>query len=147
MGADRALFPKEEEWAAALYQQIRLDYKDKMSYCTIWELDGIPAGHCNVNKIVYGSHAYMHLHLWNTSDRMKGMGSKLIRLSLPFFIQNLQLEKLYSEPYALNPAPNSALKKAGFELQDTYSCIPGTINFEQQVNLWVLSSERIHEYK
>ena len=57
----------------------------------------------------------MHLHLWNTTHRKKGVGSILIKKSLPLFFKNYQLEYLDCEPYALIPAPNKTLEKIGFQ--------------------------------
>jgi len=136
MGADPQKMPPREQFRQMLTHQVSLDFKDKQSFATIWELDGQPIGHCNVNKIIFGKEAYMHLHLWNQANRKSGMGQQLVKLSLPWFFDKLQLETLYCEPYALNPAPNKTFEKAGFEFVRSYICIPGTINFEQEVNLW-----------
>lgn len=142
MGADPAKMPIREHWEKMLSQQLTQSYEEKQSYGVIWEADGQPVGHSNVNKIRFGQEAYMHLHLWNSGLRRKGMGVELVRLSLPFYFENLQLKTLYSEPYALNPAPNKTLDKAGFELVKTYTTIPGYLNFEQEVNLWEMTRER-----
>jgi RimJ/RimL family protein N-acetyltransferase len=99
-------------------------------------------GHCNTNPTFFGNDAYMHLHLWNTDARQKGAGTTLVKMTLPYFFEKLQLKKLYSEPYALNPAPNKTLEKVGFELIKEYITTPGTINFEQPVKRWELSYER-----
>lgn len=136
MGADPAKMPVREEFQNMLTNQIKLDFKDKQSFATIWELDGQPIGHCNVNKIVFGKEAYMHLHVWNNQNRQSGLGQQLVRLSLPWFFTKLELDVLYCEPYSLNPAPNKTLEKVGFAFVRSYTCVPGTINFEQEVNLW-----------
>ena len=87
----------------------------------------------------------MHLHLWNTGTRQKGMGTALVKLTLPFFFINYHIKKLYCEPYALNPAPNKTLEKAGFKFVKKFTTIPGWLNFEQEVNLWEMSYERFSE--
>ena len=84
----------------------------------------------------------MHLHIWENGARKKGMGTALVKLGLPFFFKNLKLKKIYCEPYALNPAPNKVLEKAGFEFLKTYITTPGFLNFEQAVNLWQFTYER-----
>ncbi len=136
MGADPAKLPDEESWHQMLRQQVNTPYQDKQSYCTIWEIDGKAAGHCNVNKIVFGKEAYLHLHLWQKDSRQKGIGTQLVQLSLPYFFRNLELQTVYSEPYALNPAPNRTLEKAGFHFVKEYTTVPGSLNFEQPVCLW-----------
>lgn len=83
----------------------------------------------------------MHLHLWNTNTRQKGIGTKLVKKSLPFFFNNLKLQTLYCEPYVLNIAPNKTLEKVGFKFDKKYITTPGSINFEQEVNRWFMSIE------
>lgn len=145
MGADIAKIPNKEEWQKMLSEQISKPLQQKQSYCIIWQLDEKPIGHSNVNKIIYAQEAYMHLHIWTSSIRKKGLGIELVKMTLPYFFENLQLKKLYCEPYALNPAPNKILQKAGFEFVKKYTTIPGSLNFEQEVNLWELSDEKLKE--
>lgn len=139
MGADITKLPSREQWREMLSTQLRQPYQEKQSYATIWLADGEPVGHCNVNKIVFGKEAYMHLHLWRVGARQKGMGTTLLKLSLPYFFANLQLEKVICEPYALNPAPNKTLARVGFRLINEYTTVPGMINFEQPVKRWELT--------
>jgi RimJ/RimL family protein N-acetyltransferase len=139
MGVDLKKMPSHEQWISMLSTQLNQAYTEKQSYCTIWELDKKPVGHSNINKIVFGKEAYMHLHLWDNQNRQKGLGVSFVSQSIPFFFNNMKLETLFCEPYALNPAPNHTLKKLGFNFEKTYSTVPGWINFEQEVNLWSLS--------
>lgn len=145
MGAIKEMVPDEKYWQEALQTQIRSDYDKKQSYCTIWLMDGEPVGHCNVNKIIFGQEAYMHLHLWKADKRKSGMGTALVMLSMPFFFKNLQLKTLYCEPYALNPAPNATLKKLGFDFIKEYMTIPGSLSFEQPTNRWALSLKQFQK--
>ncbi|MET0393020.1 MAG: GNAT family protein [Chitinophagaceae bacterium] len=144
MGADPAKVPGREQWLSMLGAQLEQSYRDKQSYCIIWLIGGIPSGHSNVNRITWGEEAYMHLHLWHTDARRQGCGPALVKMTLPYFFENLQLKKLCCEPYALNPAPNKVLEKAGFTFVKQYTTTPGFINFEQPVNHWELS---LDEYK
>jgi RimJ/RimL family protein N-acetyltransferase len=141
MGVDLDKMPTRMEWEKMLLEQLVLPYKEKKSYCIIWEVDGIASGHSNINKIEFGKEAYMHLHLWDAGLRKKGLGTELIRLTLPRFFENYQLQHLYSEPYALNPPPHKVLEKAGFTLVREYITVPGAINFEQPVKLWKITRE------
>lgn len=138
MGADIEKIPTSEYWENALATQIAHDYHEKQSYCMIWLLNGAAIGHCNVNKIVFGQEAYMHLHMWKEEERTKGLGTQFVKLSIPFFFRNLHLETLYCEPTAFNAAPNKTLPKLGFEFVEEYSTTPGIICFEQNVKLWKL---------
>jgi RimJ/RimL family protein N-acetyltransferase len=138
MGADKAKLPSREQWRQMLATQISQDYPEKQAYAIIWELNGEAVGHCNVNKIEFGESAYMHLHIWQPEHRKGGHGQAFLEMTIPFFFKNMQLKRLYCEPYALNPAPNRILPKLGFTLVKSYVTTPGFINFEQEVNLWVM---------
>src|SRR6188768_1765809 len=142
MGVDLTKIPERDELVNMLGQQLDKPYSQKQSYALIWLIDRIPSGHSNINKIVFGEEAYMHLHLWNSSERKKGMGLNLVRMSLPEFFNNFNLQKLFCEPYALNDAPNRTLGKIGFDFVKRYRTIPGSLNFEQEVNRWELSVEK-----
>jgi RimJ/RimL family protein N-acetyltransferase len=143
LGVDLSKMPTREQWREMLAAQINQPYEQKKSYCIIWEMDGKPIGHSNINKIICGEEAYMHLHIWQADSRMKGHGSSFIQLTLPWFFEKYNLKRLYCEPYACNPAPNKALAKAGFEFVKEYVTIPGWINFEQPVKLWVIKRENV----
>jgi RimJ/RimL family protein N-acetyltransferase len=111
----------------------------RQSYCTIWQEGRQAIGHCNVNKLVFGQEAFMHLHLWCPDRRYQGLGMPLVRQSLKLFFGRLELQDLYCEPYALNPAPNAVLARVGFDFDKQYVTVPGSINFEQMVNRWRMS--------
>src|SRR5665213_453769 len=64
-----------------------------------------------------------------------------LRQSLKLFFDRLELQDLYCEPFALNPAPNAVLAKVGFTFVKKYVTVPGLINFEQEVNRWHMSRE------
>ncbi len=142
MGVDINKIPSEKVWKSMLVEQMAQPYNNKKSYYIIWEFDGKPAGHSHVNKIIFGREAYMHFHLWNHESRKLGYGTELVKMTLPSFFENLKLKYLYCEPYALNPSPNKALNKIGFEFIKEYITIPGFLNVEQKVNLWLLTYEK-----
>jgi len=142
MGVDLTKIPKEEDFRKMLSTQLTQPYNEKQSYCIIWQVESKPIGHSNINKITFGEEAYMHLHLWNSDVRKKGMGTQLVKMTLPYFFKNMELKKLYCEPYALNPAPNNTLKKVGFDFVKEHITIPGSLNFEQPAKLWELSLEK-----
>lgn len=137
MGVDLKKLPTREGLISMLQGQLALPIKKKMSFALIWEQDGEAIGHCNVNEIEFGVTAKMHLHLWNNSNKQKGIGLELLKKSIPVFFDKLELKTLVSEPYALNLAPNKTLEKAGFTLEKRYVTTPGSLNFEQEVCRWV----------
>jgi len=136
MGVQPSKLPEVEEWNKLIAEDLTQPVELRQFYYLIWELDGISVGHANINKIVYGDHAFMHLHLWRPTDRRAGHGTKFVRETLPMFATKFRLTQLFSEPFAGNPAPNKTLPKAGFKLVRTYETIPGWINYHQTVNRW-----------
>jgi RimJ/RimL family protein N-acetyltransferase len=147
MGVDLEKLPTRKQLSQTLLAQINIPLEQRRSYCIIWEVDGEPVGHCNTNPTIFGKEAFMHLHLWNAAVRKKGLGTMLLKMSLPYFFEKLKLKRLFSEPYALNEAPNKALHKIGFELVKEYTTIPGSLNFEQPVKRWELPLEKYLQLK
>lgn len=145
MGVDLNKLPDGETLTDMLTTQLELPTAEKASYALIWLLENTPVGHTNVNKISFGEEACMHLHIWQSGYRQSGMGTALVKRSLPYFFENLRLKRLFCEPYALNPAPNKTLEKVGFEFVKRYRTIPGAINFEQEVNRWKLTREKYEQ--
>lgn len=147
MGVDMNKLPSREEFAEMLAHQIRLPYKEKSSLALIAEINGEPLGHCNVNELTFGIEAKMHLHLWNKDYRKKGLGTEMVLQSLPIFFDKLKLKTIWCEPYAENQAPNKTLKNIGFEFVKKYLTVPGSLNFEQEVNRYKLTKEKFEEIK
>lgn len=145
LGVDLTKLPSESGLRQMLLSQLNTPIENKLSYALIWQVDQQAVGHCNVNNIQFGHEAYMHLHLWQSTHRRKGMGTSLVKQSLPYFFNDLKLNQLICEPYALNPAPNKTLAKIGFEFEKEYTTIPGSLNFEQQVNRWKLSHSKFQQ--
>lgn len=147
LGVELGKLPTREGLTKMLTDQINLPDSDKASMALILEHDGKPTGHCNVNEINFGQEATMHLHLWTSDTRRKGLGTKMVLKSLPAFFDRLKLQTLWCEPYAHNPAPNQTLRKIGFEFVKRYVTTPGSLNFEQEVNRYKLTREQFEEIK
>jgi RimJ/RimL family protein N-acetyltransferase len=147
MGAEITKIPPKEYWTEMLTEQISHPYHEKKFYCITWLMDNEAVRHSNINKIQFAKEAYMHLPLWKKDTCMKGCGTAFVKMIFPYFFENFKLNTLYCESYALNPAPNKTLEKAGFEFIKQYRTIPGAINFEQDVNLWQLTRERYLDLK
>ena len=143
MGADHSKLPPKEEWLSVLQQQLILPFPKKENFYLIWELDGQAIGHNNINQIQFGVQAFMHLHLWQNPNRQKGLGTAFLQQSIPQFFELFELKRLYCEPFAENPAPNRTLPKLSFQLEKSYETIPGTINFHQRVNRWLLEKSQL----
>lgn len=143
MGVDPKKLPSESAWFELLQDDFARPVQERQFYYLVWEVDGVPIGHCNINKIVYGEEAYMHLHIWKEEHRHRGCATHLLRPSIARFVETFALRKLLCEPYALNPAPNQTLPKFGFHLVKTYETTPGWITFHQPVNRWELDREAV----
>jgi len=142
LGADIDKLPPKGEFKIMLEKQLDRPYAHKESYALAWLADGEAIGHSNVNRIRFGSEATMHLHLWKTSLRKKGLGTSLVKKSIPYYFENLNLRYLWCEPYAKNLAPHKTLEKSGFDFVKNYRTVPGSLNFEQEVKQWVISREK-----
>lgn len=142
MGVEKSKLPSAESWRLMLEDDYRKPLPERQHYYVIWELDGRPVGHSNINQIFYGEEARMHLHLWQPESRRQGNGTYFVRQSVTQFFNKFELQKLYCEPYVYNPAPNHTMPKMGFELLETVHYTPGWLSFEQDVNRWIMTRER-----
>tara|TARA_Y100001980_G_C14556918_1_gene353737 strand:+ start:18645 stop:19184 length:540 start_codon:yes stop_codon:yes gene_type:complete len=146
MGVEPTLLPKREEWRDTIWRDMERADEAREFFYLAWIQGGELIGHTNINKIRYEEDAFMHLHVWPEILRRKGMGTKLVKLSLPLYFNKFKLKRLYCEPNALNEPPNKTLVKAGFEFLGTEQKIPGYINFLQQVNKYVIKKEAIRNH-
>jgi len=139
MGVDPERFPERDWWIDHVRQDLARPVAERQYMYLVAEVDGEPVAHCNLNKVVSGVEAYMHLHVWSADDRLSGVGTEMVRQAVPQFCAELELEVIYCEPKASNEGPNRTLAKVGFELVKTYWTTPGWLNYEQEVNRWALS--------
>lgn len=145
LGIDINKLPEREEWIDSLEKKfIPLLLKKEVFY-VVWILDEVPIGHCNINDIVFGEKANMHLHLWKTDTRKKGLGTKFVELSLKEYFKRFELKHIFCEPNALNEASNNTLRKVGFEFVKEYESIPSAITSLQRVNQWIMPREKMME--
>jgi RimJ/RimL family protein N-acetyltransferase len=138
LGIDLDKIPPTNEIIDFIEQQISLPPNKRNTYILIWEVDGIAIGHCNITPIVVGEYANIHSHIWDKNNIAKGMGEKLMRMSLPIFFDKYKLEKIFGVFYALNSAPEKLCVKLGFSFVDEYPTIPGEWSFYQNVKKYVL---------
>jgi len=143
MGVDPQRLPPRGAWLERLLPDLGRADSHKQTFYLGWDDEGRRIGHCNLNQLVYGDCAHVHLHLWDAGARRAGLGTELLRRSLPVFFQRFALQRLYCEPYAANPGPNRVLTKLGFRLLKRYRTTPGLINFEQEVNRYVLDRQPV----
>lgn len=137
MGADRAKFPARDLWVARLVEDAARAASERQWFHVLWCLEGEAIGHSNAAHIVYGEHAFVHLHVWDRVRRRSGLGLEFFRRSVRLIATELRLKEVICEPYAHNPGPNRVLERAGFQFVKCHRTTPGPINFEQEVNRWV----------
>lgn len=143
MGVEPAKLPDAKDWQALLEEDFSRTLDERRFFYTTWLFDDEPVGHCNVNQVIYGKEAFMHLHVWKPDLRRSGMGTTAAKRSIEIFFETLRLRELYCEPFALNEAPNRTLPKAGFQEMETYETTPGWINFHQPVTRWRLRRDDV----
>ena len=138
MGVDPHKLPQREAWLeSAMLDHERMDAQKERAYLA-WIYDSTPVGHSSINRIKVGEEAFIHLHLWVAGLRQAGLGTRYFKASAAEFMRVFQLKRLYCEPYAENRGPNRVLFKSGFRFIKRYRTIPGVINFEQDVNQYLL---------
>lgn len=139
MGVDKNRLPPKDKWLRELLadHEVADDKKDR--FYLAWIHNGQQVGHSSVNKIRVGEEAYFHLHLWRPHLRKAGLGTEFSKRSVRFYFERFRLKRLFSEPFADNPAPNKLLPKLGFKFIKRYSTVPGAINGEQEVNRYILA--------
>jgi RimJ/RimL family protein N-acetyltransferase len=138
LGVDRALLPARDAWRAFYEEDFARSLRDRTNYLLVWEREGSVVGFSSADRIVFGKEAFMHLHILSPVMRGKGLGVEFVKESALTYFRVLELERLFSEPSALNVAPNRTLQRAGFSFLFTHETTPGTINFPQLATRWVL---------
>lgn len=97
MGADKSKMISKEDWIQKLNVDIDKPLKQKEFYYLLWLIDDKPVGHSNINKLEFGHKAYMHLHMWTSGKRKKGLGAEFVKLCIPIYFEIFQLKKLLCE--------------------------------------------------
>jgi RimJ/RimL family protein N-acetyltransferase len=138
IGADRELLPSRSAWREFYDADYARPIRERVNYTLLWEVDGRVVGFSSADNITFGEHAFMHLHIIDSSDRRSGMGTQFVRLSAAQHFRALRLQRLFCQPNAFNVAANRTLQSAGFRYVFTRSMQPSPVNFLQPVTRWVL---------
>ena len=75
-------FPIKKKWMRNLTSEFLKSKKYKSFYYIIWLIDNASVGHSNIVFIKFGQSAHMHLHLWLTDNRKRGIGYELLTKSI-----------------------------------------------------------------
>ena len=130
------------DYTSMVIAQMALPYDQRTAYFTVWTVDGQAVGHSNMGKIQFGEEGTMHLHVWDASNRQRGIGQEMVMQSLALYFKNFKLKRVICEPNSLNPAPNKTLKRIGFEYIKDYQPEPGIFNFPHIQSRYEMSKER-----
>jgi len=143
MGVDPKRMPPRAEWIKKISEDMDKPKDQREFYYVIWEVEGMPIGHSNINHIKFKHEASMHLHIWYKDSRNSGNGTYFVKKSIKKYFREFQLQRLYCSPNAHNPAPNKTLAKIGFIFLEKYEEIPGFINYKQPLNKWVIGRDQL----
>ena len=138
LGVDPSRLPPVTVWQDRIKQQCELAPERRATVLVLWLKNSEPVGFSSCDKVVYGDHAYMHLHVLNPDERQKGIGAECVRQSAAIYSNTLKLKSLFCEPNAFNVGPNRTLQKAGFKYIKTHMTVPGPLNYHQAVTRWML---------
>jgi RimJ/RimL family protein N-acetyltransferase len=138
LGVDPTRLPSPENWRERYRRDYALPMDRRSTVLVIWLSDDRPIGFSTSDKIVYGKHANMHLHVIEPQLRNQGVGAECTRRSADIYFERLNLKHLFCEPNAFNVAPNRTLQKAGFKYLKTHMTVPGLLNHHQAVTRWVI---------
>jgi RimJ/RimL family protein N-acetyltransferase len=144
LGVDRKLLPDPAVWRAFHERDYGRPPAERENYALLWELDDRRVGFSSLDRIVFGSHAFMHLHIVDEPERRHGLGTEFVKKSADLYFRVFNLNRLFCEPNALNVAPNRTLQRAGFTYLFSHETVPGPLNFRQTTTRWVLERPSVH---
>jgi RimJ/RimL family protein N-acetyltransferase len=147
MGVDPTRIPTIGIWQDRIAQQYALPPERRAAAVVLWLMEDKPVGFSSCDKIVYGEHATMHLHVLQPERRQSGIGTPGVRQSAAIYFDMLKLKSLFCEPNAFNIAPNRTLQKAGFKYLKTHMTVPGPLNYHQAVTRWMVERPQMAGWK
>ncbi len=106
MGVGRDLLPNPAVWKEQHRAEFARPVEDRSSYGVMWEYRGVVVGWSTADHFDPGVSAFMHLHVIESENRSRGLGVRFVKLTADHLFDRLDIVKLFSEPNALNVAPN-----------------------------------------
>ena len=89
LGVDRALLPSRQEWHRLYEIDDARPLEQREFYSLLWLVDGKTMGFSSTDRIEFGRHAWMHLHITAPSLRRTGLGTQFVRLSAQRYFEML----------------------------------------------------------
>src|SRR5262245_46741470 len=103
MGCDLSRFPSSEEYQRILGEQVQAPPETATAFYSMWVVSGQTIGFASLKNICFGIRGEMHLHIWNTDQRGKGIGGRLFCMSAIDFFERFKVSEIICEPGASNP--------------------------------------------
>ena len=127
MKIDPAKLPEPALFKKKLIDLRKISRDQRMSDSLIWEVDGRAVGFSSLKNIRRGDCGEIHLHLVDAGMRGKGLGPRLLVLSMKEFAGRYDLKTIICQPAASNPHPNGVLRKLGVPPTKTYRTCPSDV--------------------
>jgi RimJ/RimL family protein N-acetyltransferase len=140
IGIDGASLKLQDEWRQwfekNLYQPL-----DKVSaYFLVWDVDDTMVGFSFIDRIVYGSDAYLHMYLIQPSLRQSGYGQTFIKQTITSLFDQFKFDQLYCEPSAINTSAQRAVQACGFKYIKTHNQHSSAFAYQIPLSQWLLTS-------
>ena len=94
MGANPDKLPNKLEWSQTIEKEIDLPLEEKKLFYLLWVHNHKPIGHSNLTFLEYGKEAHMHLHLWSSDLRKKGLGLAFLHQCILYYFEYFKLKTL-----------------------------------------------------
>ena len=114
MGVAREKLPDRVSWLRILLENHEARIEDKSFFYVIWMVGQKTIGHSNINKIVFGEEAYVHLHMWREDIRKSGLGFELMKNSIPYYFEIFQLKHLFLRALRIEHCSKQNIEEIGF---------------------------------
>ena len=110
MSIDCDRIPASDEFRARLTKLLDTPLSDRASDPLVWEVDGTAVGFTNLNNISRGNQADIHLHMFDSKFRGKGLGRRLFVRCVQKYFQRHHLTKIICQPASTNPGPTGLMR-------------------------------------
>src|SRR5437899_13029967 len=87
MGVDRLKLPERDKWLDALLADHEKPDRERDRFCLVWIFRGRRGGHSRINKIVFGTEANIHVHVWNSQYRRARLRKESERRSADLYFE------------------------------------------------------------
>jgi hypothetical protein len=92
LGVDPTRLPTADAWRERFQHEFSLPLDKRLGFFVILLLDDQAVGFSSCDKIVFGEHANMHLHVAEPQRRHQGIGTECVRRSVEIYFQKLRLK-------------------------------------------------------